>query len=107
MPSRFESGERESYHYHENPEDKYKKVYYEAFDRVIACIRERFEQKDYQMYAKMQEILLSAVHKQECSEDTVNCVHSFYGDDFCKARLKDRLVSCQQWPQIMTITYQT
>ena len=80
VPSRFESSERESYHYHENPEDKYKQVYYEAFDRVIACIRERFEQKDYQMYAKMQEILLSAVHKQECSEDTVDCVHSFYGD---------------------------
>ena len=53
VPSRFESGKHESYHYHENPEDKYKQVYYGAFDRVIACIRERFEQKDYQMYAKM------------------------------------------------------
>ena len=39
----------------------------------------------------MQEILLSVVHKQECSEDTVDCVHSFYGDEFCKVRLKDQL----------------
>ena len=39
----------------------------------------------------MQEILLSAVHKQECSEDAVDCVHSFYGDNFCKAQLKDQL----------------
>ena len=89
--SRFESGERESYLYHENPGDKYKQVYYEATDRVTACIRERFEQKDYQVCAKMQEILLSAVHKQECSEDDDSCVYSFYGDDFCKARWKDQL----------------
>ena len=64
VPSRFGSGDRESYHSHENPGDKYKQVYYEAFDRVIACIRERFEQKDYQVYAKMQKILLSAVHNK-------------------------------------------
>ena len=83
MPSRFESGECESLHYHANPEDIYKHVYYEAFDRVNAYIREKFEQKDYQVYAKMQKILLSAVHKQECSEDVLNCIHSFYGDDFC------------------------
>ena len=82
----------ESYHYYENPEDKYKQVYYEAFDRIIACIREVFEQKDYQVYDKMQEFLLFAIHKQECSEDAVNCAHSFYGDDFCKARLKDQLL---------------
>ena len=42
VPSRFESDKRESYYYHENPKDKYKQVYYEAFDRVIACIREGF-----------------------------------------------------------------
>ena len=77
VPSRFESGELEPYHYHEKPEDENKQVYYKAFDRVIACIRERN--------------LLSAVHKQECLEDATNCVHSFYGDDFCKARLKDQL----------------
>ena len=64
VPSRFKSGKHKSYHYHGNPEDKYEQVYYGAFDRVIACIRERFEQKDYQRYAKMQEVLLSAVHKQ-------------------------------------------
>ena len=55
MSSRFDSDECQSYHYHENPEDKCKKVYYEAFDRLIACIRERFEHKDCQVYAKMQE----------------------------------------------------
>ena len=74
-----------------NLREKYKQVYYEAFDRVIVCIREIFEQKDYQVYAKMQEILLSAVHKQECSEDAVDYIHSFYRDDFCKALLKDQL----------------
>ena len=57
VPSRFKTGKRESHHYHENPEDKYNQVYYEAFDRIIACIRERFEQKDYQVYAKIKEIL--------------------------------------------------
>ena len=52
---------------------------------------ESFEQKDYQVYAKMPEILLPAVHKQECSEDVVNCVYTIYGDNFCKAQLKDQL----------------
>ena len=35
VPSRFESGERESCHYHESPEDKYKQVYNETFDRLL------------------------------------------------------------------------
>ena len=39
----------------------------------------------------MPEILLSAVHKQECSEEAVNCVHTIYGANFCKAQLKDQL----------------
>ena len=47
VPSRFESSKQESYHYNENPENKHKRIYYEAFDRVIACIRERFDQKGY------------------------------------------------------------
>ena len=107
MPSRFQSGERESYHYQENPEDKYKQVYYEAFDRVIACIKKRFEQKDYHVYAKMLEILLSVVQKQICSEDSLNCVHSFYGDNFCKARLKDQIRLLPTIATIMAITCQT
>ena len=52
VPSRFESGKRESYYYHENPKDKYKQVYYEAFDTVIACIREGFEQNGYRCIPK-------------------------------------------------------
>ena len=107
IPSRFQSGERESYHYHENPDDKYKQVYYEAFDRVIAYIKKRFEQKDYHVYAKMLEILLSVVRKQICSEDCLNCVHSFYGDNFCKARLKDQLRLLPTMATIMAITCQT
>ena len=105
MLSRFESGERESYLYHENPGDKYKQVYYEATDRVIACIRERFEQKDYQVYAKMQEIP-PFTNKNVQKMTTVVSILSMV-TIFVKHDGKTSFVSCQQWPRIMPITFQT
>ena len=56
----------------------------------------------------MEEILLSAVYKQECLlEDVVNCAHSFFVSIlsmmtiFVKHDWKISFFSCQQWPQIM------
>ena len=44
--------------------DFYLKHYYEAPNHVINCIKERFNQEDFQKYALLQEVLLKAARKQ-------------------------------------------
>lgn len=91
ISSKFETGERGTYFYDDKPENMYKRVYFEGFDSVIAFIKDRFEQEDYKIYAQMQGILLSAVHGQECPDNAVDAIETFYGEDFNKVQLKDQL----------------
>ena len=43
-----------------NAKDMYRKHYFEALDLVISAIQERFEQRDYKIYASCEELLLKA-----------------------------------------------
>ena len=40
----------------ENFEEKYRRQYYAGLDSVITCIKEWFEQKDYKMYATLEQL---------------------------------------------------
>ena len=42
----------------ENVEEEYQRQYYTALDSVITCFKERFEQKDYKMYAIHKQFLM-------------------------------------------------
>ena len=37
----------------ENVEEEYRRQYFAALDSVITCVKERFKQKDYEMYATL------------------------------------------------------
>ena len=65
----------------ENVEEEYRKQYYAALDSVISCIKERFEQKDYEMYAIHEQLLIKAI-VGKLFEEELQKVIGFYYDDF-------------------------
>ena len=57
MPSRYFEGNVQPEH-HFIPEDFYCQIYFETVDTIANCIVERFNQKDYTMYANYEQVLL-------------------------------------------------
>ena len=70
-----------------SPEDHFKAIYYEALNTVIGCISDRFKQEGYQMYSKLEQLLIM---EKENKEDTDE-VLKFYGSDFEKDELITQL----------------
>ena len=52
-----------------------------TLDSVITCIKERFEQKDYKMYATLEQLLIKAI-LGESFEEVLEKVIGFYYDNF-------------------------
>ena len=80
IPNRYMIGKA----VHEHPEkveEGYRRQYYAVLDSVISCIKERFEQKDYKMYATLQQLLNKAI-LGESFEEELRKVIGFYHDDF-------------------------
>ena len=51
-PKRFEVGEGEGYHA-TTPEQHYRAIYFEAFDVIVACIKDRFNQPGYHRVGRL------------------------------------------------------
>ena len=64
-----------------NVEEKYRRQYYAALDSVMTCIKERFEKKEYKMYATLEQLLVKVI-LGESFEEGLQKVLSFYHDDF-------------------------
>ena len=90
VPARFEIGSGEDTP-PESPKDHYKRIYLEAVDHIVNCIRSRFEQEGYKTYSKLQKLLLTACNNQIVDEDTLTFVCNFYGDDLRKNDLRAQL----------------
>ena len=88
-PKRYEDGSSSS-HTHHTPQDYFRSMYFEALDLITNSITDRFDQPDFQTYAKLQELLLKA-GKKEAYDDEYSFVCSFYGDDINPSRLKIQL----------------
>ena len=54
-------------------------MYYAAIDVTTACIRTRFNQKDFKVYQSIQELLLKAVAGEDHDEELAK-VMAVYGD---------------------------
>ena len=67
----------------ETPENDYRRKYFEVIDTVITCIKERFDQEDYVMFATCEQVLLKAVRGQQY-EIELGKVCDFYHDDYDK-----------------------
>ena len=74
----------------ENVEEEYQRQYYAALNSVITCIKELFEQKDYEMYATLEQLLIKAIIS-ELFEEELQKVLGFYHDDFNDDILREQL----------------
>ena len=72
-PRCYEDGDAEAYH----PAVHYQQIYYQAIDSVISTINDRFNQADYGMYAKLEQILLLAATNSNYSAELKEVVE-FY-----------------------------
>ena len=52
------------------PKDYYRAIYYEALDHETSCIKSRFDQKDYKMYAAC--LLLKSITDVDFSDELKN-----------------------------------
>ena len=95
IPNRYIIGKAGGEH-PENVEEEYRRQYYTALDSVITCIKERFEQKDYEMYATLEQLLIKAI-LSESFEEELQKVIGFYRDGFNDDILRVPLRTLQQW----------
>jgi len=82
MPDYFQNSSnlQDTYHFHDTPKDRYRQIYFEAFDRTINCIEQRFDQPDYKIYVDLQEVLLKSI-RGKTWEDHLQSVCRFYAGD--------------------------
>jgi hypothetical protein len=84
-PRRFEIGEATP-DYPTTAEDHYRRIYFEAIDLVVGCIKDRFNQKGYVMLQKLETLLIV----KNC-QDTMKEVTDFYSTDIISSRLEAQL----------------
>ena len=86
-PLRYEDGTGEVYH-PSTPKDHYRQVYFQCLDGAIMTVDNRFNQKDFIMYSKLEELIIKAKtdYTQELQE-----VVEFYGADFNSSDLETHL----------------
>ena len=88
-PARFESGTAEP-HFPVDVQEFYRRIYYEAIDTVVVAIENRFMQKDFSIYGKLEQLLLQATKKEDYT-DTLKDVTDFYRGDFNRYELATQL----------------
>lgn len=59
VPARFEIG-RSGGSNPSTPEDMYRQQYFECLDRIVDCIKDRFDQPSYEVLRKLESVLLKA-----------------------------------------------
>ena len=64
----------------EKVEDDYRKKYYAVLETVVSCIKERFEQPDYEIYSSLEQLLVKAAMAKSYDEEFVT-VTTFYRND--------------------------
>ena len=70
-PKRYETGLAEA-EFHEDPKAYHRQHYYDAFDLVINCIKERFDQPGYEVYYKLEKLLVKAAQNQDVTSEFDN-----------------------------------
>ena len=88
-PRRYEVGSGEG-SFEEDVQVHYRRIFYEALDLIISCIKNRFEQPGYQVYRKLEDLVVKAA-KKEVYDEELEFVCNFYGQDFNREQLKMQL----------------
>ena len=92
VPRRFEIGESAPDH-PTTVQDKYRRIYFEAINLIVASINNRFLQKGFNMLQKLETVVTTV--KQTQISDVVKDVLDFYGADLGHPdRLQTQLANC-------------
>ena len=75
-PRCYEDGVAEPY-YSEEPKLRYRQLYFQSIDAAIVTIEDRFKQAGYNMYAKLEQVILLAAKKDDYSSE-LQSVLEFY-----------------------------
>ena len=74
----------------ETPEDEYRRKHFEAIDLVVSCIKNRFDQDGFEMYALCEQLLVKAANKDSFTTEFEK-ITNFYADDFKLNALETQL----------------
>ena len=74
------------------PEDHYRRIYYEALDLIIESINQRFDQPGYGLYSNLEQLLLKAVRHEDYKEE-LKSVSELYQHDLHIEDLKVQLTT--------------
>ena len=69
----------------------YRAIYYEALDLIVSLIKDRFDQRDYNVYMNCEQLLSKAAAGGDVYKDEFLTVTSFYGSDFDPRELEAHL----------------
>ena len=72
------------------PEQHYRRLYFEAYDLIIECIKKRFDQPGYAVYSRVEDLILKTMNHADYRLD-FEFVTDFYGSDFDAYRLESQL----------------
>ena len=53
LPDFYDSQTLNDSFYHDHPKASYHQMYFETFDDIINCIKDRFNQTDYEIYVPL------------------------------------------------------
>ena len=87
-PLRYEYGNAPA-EFASEPEDYYRRIYYEALDLIVESINERFDQTCYGLYSNLEQLLLKAVRHDNYDEELIS-VSNLYENDLHIEDLKSR-----------------
>ena len=89
MPARYWD-EQNDPDFPQTPKEHYHKIYQKAIENSENCLEERFNQKGFEMYVQIQNLLLFAADKQDYEQE-LKQVLDFYKDDFDEDGLRLQL----------------
>ena len=77
-PKRYDDGAVTAFP--DTPKEYYRVSYHDALYLVTSCIKYRFEQRDFEIYRKLQDIVIKAARGEDFQNE-FSSVSSFYGSD--------------------------
>ena len=89
LPARYEDGDAPA-EFDETPESRYRRVYFEALDKLTMSITDRFGQHDYNIYMNCEGLLLKTANGEDATSE-FDTVTEFYGSNFMPATLQGHL----------------
>ena len=106
LPARFiDSSDSEEEEFPENIKEHYKKIYIQAYDLIIKCLKNRFEQENLKHYENLQELLMLAANHEDYTE-RLNLVIEHYKDDFDVPSLRAQIkIFSRMFPDNEKTTY--